>query len=152
MLFDERQHHADALLCFDAPHAHPVPWPAYANDNELVRRFREQTQQSPEFLYSGEGLYDWDLEQYHLSYFHSATTTHNPLARYLNPHAALMTAATSFDLAGIGAPLAYRLVDDGTGGTATGASTCQRAPRRSPYQGAVSPAKGAVSHARAPPR
>lgn len=97
MLFDECQHHADALLCFDAAHGHPVPWPAYGGDNELVRRFREQTGQSPDFLYSGEGLYDWELEQYHLSYLRSATTTHIPLARYLHPHAALMTAATGFD-------------------------------------------------------
>lgn len=97
MLFDECQHHADALLCFDAAHGHPVPWPVYANDNELVRRFREQTRRSPEFLYSGEGLYDWEFEQYHLSYFRSATTAHVPLARYLHPHAPLMTAVTGFD-------------------------------------------------------
>jgi hypothetical protein len=97
MLFDECQHHADALLCFDAGHGHPVPWPAYAGDNELVRRFREQTQRSPEFLYSGEGLYDWEFEQYHLSYFRTATTTHIPLNRYLHPHVPLMTAATAFN-------------------------------------------------------
>lgn len=97
MLFDECQHHADALMCFDAAHGHPVPWPVYANDNELVRRFREQTRQLPEFLYSGEGLYDWEFEQYHLSYFRSATTTHIPLNRYLHPHAPLMTAATAFE-------------------------------------------------------
>lgn len=97
MLFDESQHHADALLCFDTAHGHPVPWPVYANDNELARRFREQTRQSPEFLYSGEGLYDWEFEQYHLSYFRSANPTHIPLGRYLLPHAPLMTAATGFD-------------------------------------------------------
>jgi hypothetical protein len=97
MLFDECQHHADALLCFDDAHGHPVPWPVYAGDNELVRRFRQQTAQSPDFLYSGEGLYDWEFEQYHLSYFRSANTTHIPLNRYLHPHAPLMTAATAFD-------------------------------------------------------
>jgi hypothetical protein len=97
MLFDECQHHADALLCFDDAHGHPVPWPAYGGDNELVRRFRQQTAQSPDFLYSGEGLYDWEFEQYHLSYFRSATTTHLPLNRYLHPHAPLVTAATAFD-------------------------------------------------------
>ncbi|MBO0802700.1 MAG: hypothetical protein J2P25_06440 [Nocardiopsaceae bacterium] len=97
MLFDECQHHADALLCFDDAHGHPVPWPVYANDNELVRRFRERTSSDPEFLYSGEGLYDWEFEQYHLSYFRSAGTGHIPLNRYLHPHAALMTAATGFD-------------------------------------------------------
>lgn len=97
MLFDECQHHADALLCFDDAHGHPVPWPVYANDNELIRRFREQTSQSPEFLYCGEGLYDWEFEQYHLSYFRSASAAHLPLNRYLHPHAALMTAATGFE-------------------------------------------------------
>lgn len=59
MLFDECQHHADALLRFDAAHGHTAPWPVYANDNELIRRFKERTLDSPEFLYSGEGLYDW---------------------------------------------------------------------------------------------
>ena len=97
MLFDECQHHADALLCFDAGHGHQVPWSVYANDNELARRFREQTAHAPEFLYSGEGLYDWEFEQYHLSYFRSAGTGHVPAHRYLHPHAALVTAATGFD-------------------------------------------------------
>lgn len=97
MLFDECQHHADAHLCFDAAHGHPVPWPVYANDCELVRRFREQTKDSPDFLYSGEGLYDWEFEQYHLSYFRSASPDHIPLNRYLLPDAPLMTAATGFD-------------------------------------------------------
>jgi hypothetical protein len=97
MLFDECQHHADAILCFDQAHGHPVPWPVYAHDTELARRFREQTSQSPDFLYSGEGLYDWEFEQYHLSYFRTANTGHVPLNRYLHPHAALMTAATAFE-------------------------------------------------------
>jgi hypothetical protein len=97
MLFDESQHHADALLCFDAGHGHPAPWPVYAGDNELARRFREQTRHDPGFLYCGEGLYDWEFEQYHLSYFRSATADHVPLGRYLRPHAPLMTAATGFD-------------------------------------------------------
>lgn len=97
MLFDECQHHADAMLCFDAAHGHPVPWSAYGGDNELARRFREQTRDNPEFLYSGEGIYDWEFEQYNLSYFRSAGTGHLPVNRYLHPHAALMTAATGFD-------------------------------------------------------
>jgi hypothetical protein len=97
MLFDESQHHADALLCFDAGHGHPAPWPVYAHDTELARRFRGQTRHDPDFLYCGEGLYDWEFEQYHLSYFRSATAGHVPLNRYLHPHAALMTAATGFD-------------------------------------------------------
>ncbi|HSZ41890.1 MAG TPA: DUF6259 domain-containing protein [Trebonia sp.] len=101
MLFDESQHHADALLCFDAGHGHPAPWPVYAGDNELARRFRAQTRHDPGFLYCGEGLYDAEFEQYHLSYFRSATAGHVPLGRYLRPHAPLMTAATGFDDRGI---------------------------------------------------
>jgi hypothetical protein len=97
MLFDESQHHADALLCFDPGHGHPVPWPVYAGDNELARRFRARTRHDPGFLYCGEGLYDAEFEQYHLSYFRSATPGHVPLGRYLRPHAPLMTAATGFD-------------------------------------------------------
>lgn len=97
MLFDEGQYHGDALLCFDDGHGHPVPWPVYANDGELIRRFRERTSDLPDFLYSGEGLYDWEFEQHHLSYFRSANPTHIPLNRYLLPHAPLMTSATGFD-------------------------------------------------------
>ncbi|MFD4944627.1 DUF6259 domain-containing protein [Streptomyces sp. NPDC058409] len=97
MLFDQCQHHADARLCFDDGHGHPLPWPVYGNDNELVRRFSRQTLQSPDFLYAGERLYDWEFEQYHLSYLQSAKPGHLPLHRYLLPHAPMMTAVTGFD-------------------------------------------------------
>lgn len=95
MLFDESCHHADALLCFDTGHGHPTPWPVYANDGELIRRFRQRS--APDFLYSGEGLYDWQFADYHLSYFRSASPDHLPANRYLFGDALLMTAATGFD-------------------------------------------------------
>jgi uncharacterized protein DUF6259 len=95
MLFDESCHHADALLCFDTAHGHPTPWPVYANDGELIRRFRRRA--SPDFLYAGEGLYDWQFADYDLSYFRSASPDHLPANRYLLPDALLMTAATGFD-------------------------------------------------------
>lgn len=97
MLFDESCHHADALLCFDTAHGHGTPWPVYAGDDELIRRFRRHTEHAPDFLYAGEGNYDWQFEQYHLSYFRSASTEHLPVNRYLLPDAALMTAVTGFD-------------------------------------------------------
>jgi hypothetical protein len=95
MLYDESQHHADALLCFDAGHGHAVPWPVYGHDGELLRRFRRRG--APDFLYGGEGAYDWQFADYDLSYFRSASREHLPVSRYLFPHAPLMTAVTGTD-------------------------------------------------------
>ncbi|MFD7027319.1 DUF6259 domain-containing protein [Streptomyces sp. NPDC059917] len=97
LLFDQCQHHADARLCFDPGHGHPLAWPVYGNDNELVRRFSRQTPRTPDFLYAGERLYDWEFERYHLSYLQSADPGHLPLHRYLLPGASMMTAVSGFD-------------------------------------------------------
>jgi hypothetical protein len=98
ILFDECLHHSPALLCFDPGHGHRYAAPVYANDRELIKRFlRFSEPLNPDFLYSGEGCYDWEFEVYHLSYHRSENTQHIPLARYVFPDIPLMTAVTGFN-------------------------------------------------------
>ncbi len=98
ILFDECLHHGPALLCFDPTHGHRTGAPVYANDRELIRRLhRLSAEANVDFLFAGEACYDWEFEQYHLSYFRSWSPTHVPLSRYMLPQAQLMTAVTGFD-------------------------------------------------------
>jgi hypothetical protein len=98
ILFDECQHHGSAALCFDEEHGHRYGAPVYANDRKLIGNFRQIVKDiKPDFLFSGEACYDWELEAYHLSYHRSNNRPHVPLTRYLLPHVPLMTAVTGFD-------------------------------------------------------
>jgi hypothetical protein len=98
ILYDECQHHGPALLCFDPHHGHRLGAPVYANDRLLIQRLRRLVAHShTEFLFAGEACYDWELEAYDLAYFRSWNPRHLPLSRYMQPHAALMTAITGFD-------------------------------------------------------
>ncbi len=98
MLFDESQHHTPALLCFDTAHGHRRGFPVYSRDRELIARFRRVgAGRDANFLYAGEACYDWEFEQYGLSYHRSEDPLHVPLSRYLQPDAQLMTAVTGFD-------------------------------------------------------
>lgn len=98
ILFDECCHHGPALLCFDSTHGHRPGAPVYANDRELIRRFGEMARRAAiDFLFAGEGCYDWQLDTYHLSYHRSASASHVPLSRYLHPRLPLVTALTGFD-------------------------------------------------------
>jgi hypothetical protein len=98
ILVDECMHHGPALLCFDAHHGHRLGAPVYANDRKLIQDFNRLSQPvNPDFLYAGEGCYDWEMEAYQLSYLRSASKTHIPLSRYLLPQAQFMTAVTGFN-------------------------------------------------------
>ncbi len=98
MLFDESLHHSPALLCFDESHGHRSGAMVYANDRELIRRLKVLADgYNKDYLFSGEACYDWEFEQYHLSYHRSEQASHIPLSRYMLPHAALMTAVTGFN-------------------------------------------------------
>jgi hypothetical protein len=112
MLFDESLHHTPALLCFDASHGHRPGWPVYAADRDLLARFRSVAAgRDANFLYAGEACYDWEFEEYELSYHRSWEQDHVPLSRYLRPHVQLMTAVTGFDDRNIiGQALMYRYV------------------------------------------
>jgi len=99
VLFDENEHHGPGgLLCFNPNHGHRPGALVYANDNHLIERFRKISDPvCPEFLYAGEGNYDWEYETYNLSYFRSEYAGHMPLIRYLRPEALMATAVTGFD-------------------------------------------------------
>ena len=52
---------------------------------------------NPDFLFAGEGIYDWQFEVYHLSYHRSWDKRHLPLSRYMLPQMPLMTAISGFN-------------------------------------------------------
>ena len=97
MLFDECLHHTPARLCFDTSHGHRPGWPVYQNDRQFVRMLRAMDNCPPDFLMAGEACYDWEMEEYQLSYFRSRNTMHIPLARYLRPRSQIMTAVNGFN-------------------------------------------------------
>jgi hypothetical protein len=98
ILFDECLHHGPALLCFDERHQHRLGAPVYANDRKLIHNFSKLVEKTrPDFLFSGEACYDWEMDAYHLSYARSENKQHIPLSRYLLPHGEFMTAVTGFN-------------------------------------------------------
>ena len=112
ILFDECQHHSPALLCFDTSHGHRYGAPVYANDRVLIQRFARMAQaHNTEFMFAGEGCYDWEFEAYHLAYIRTENKEHLPLSRYALPHTPIMTAITGFnDRSMINQCLLYRYV------------------------------------------
>ena len=97
ILFDECQHHSPALLCFDPDHGHRYGAPVYQNDRQLIDNFRKLSDPvDPDFLYAGEGVYDWEYEAYALSYHRSENKKHIPLSRFIAPDVQIMTAVTGF--------------------------------------------------------
>ena len=112
ILFDECLHHGPALLCFDPAHGHRYGAPVYANDRRLIQNFSRISQPvRPDFLFSGEACYDWEMEAYQLSYHRSENKQHIPLSRYMLPQAQFMTAVTGFnDRSMINQCLLYRYV------------------------------------------
>ncbi|MFP3466477.1 DUF6259 domain-containing protein [Leifsonia sp. SIMBA_070] len=97
ILYDECLHHLPSWCCFDESHGHRYGAPTYANDLELVRRFRERLGDRPDFLFAGEAVYDREFEAYGLSYHRSENRHHLPLHRYTAPAQQMMTAVTGFD-------------------------------------------------------
>jgi hypothetical protein len=97
MLFDECLHHQPTWLCFDPSHGHRYGAPTYQNDRLLIEEFRKLPGVPADFLKAGEACYDWEMEQYQVSYHRSESKTHIPLSRYMLPHAQLMTAVTGFN-------------------------------------------------------
>ena len=98
ILFDENQHHSPALLCFDESHGHRHAWPVYTADRSFQRHLQRISDAvNPDFLFAGEGIYDWQFDAYHLSYHRSWDRNHLPLSRYMLPGAPLMTAISGFN-------------------------------------------------------
>ena len=94
-LYDECQHHGPAYLCFDPTHNHRPGFPVYQNDLMLIGQL--QTQVSDDFLFAGEGCYDWQASCYGLTYHRSQNPGYIPLARYTRPFWPMATAVTGFN-------------------------------------------------------
>lgn len=98
ILYDENQHHSPALLCFDESHGHRLGFPVYSQDNEFQANLERLSRPvNSEFLFAGEGCYDWQFAAYHLSYHRSWDKRHVPLSRYMLPQIPLMTAISGFN-------------------------------------------------------
>ncbi|MEG2061531.1 MAG: DUF6259 domain-containing protein, partial [Alistipes sp.] len=83
MVYDENQHHAGAMLCFDPNHGHKVPGFNYQGADKLGREFYEMCQKSnPDFLMVGEGCYD--LQSQYYGTYTRADYGHEPVLRYVD--------------------------------------------------------------------
>ncbi|MEI6150091.1 MAG: DUF6259 domain-containing protein, partial [bacterium] len=98
ILYDECQHHGLTALCFDPHHGHRPGAPVYANDLFLIQRFAKRLgKKASEFIFAGEGCYDWEMEAYSVSYYRSHWKNYLPVGRYLLPHSQFMTAVAGFN-------------------------------------------------------
>lgn len=83
MVFDENQHHAGAMLCFDKNHGHETPGFNYKGALLLAKGFYDMySKVNPDFLMTGEGCYDIQ-SQYYATYTR-ADYWHEPVLRYLD--------------------------------------------------------------------
>ena len=97
MLYDEAFHHGRARYCFDPNHGHDVPAFIFDADNTLAEEFRAiSASRDPDFLFSGEALFQQQWLQYSLSYFR-IYEGHVAGQRYIDPWCNLMVAVQGFD-------------------------------------------------------
>ncbi|GHS91432.1 hypothetical protein FACS1894203_2180 [Bacteroidia bacterium] len=84
MVYDENQHHAGHMLCFDPNHGHKIPGFLYQGADLLGRDFMEMIKkQNPDFLMTGEGCYD--LQSKYYSTYTRADINHTAVLRYIDP-------------------------------------------------------------------
>lgn len=97
MLFDENQHHGGAKYCYDKSHGHKVPAHIFAGDELLAEGFEKiKNERNPEYIFAGEGNYDLEFRQYHLSYFR-VDLNHIPMHRYVAPDEEMMIAISGYN-------------------------------------------------------
>ena len=96
ILYDENQHHANALCCFDTSHGHRYGVSAYAADERLINEFRSMVKDR-DFLIAGEASYDFQLNYYDVSYGRTWGRDHIAVSRMMRPGANLMTAVIGFN-------------------------------------------------------
>ncbi|MEN6455590.1 MAG: DUF6259 domain-containing protein [Prolixibacteraceae bacterium] len=93
MVYDENQHHAGTMLCFNPNHGHPIPGFLYKGADRLGREFMEMCQKSnPDFLMVGEGPYD--LQSQYYSTYTRADYNHDPVLRYIDSDIPIACAVT----------------------------------------------------------
>ncbi len=84
MVYDENQHHAGHMLCFDPSHGHKIPGFLYQGADLLGHDFMEMTkEQNPDFFMNGEGCYD--LQSKYYSTYTRADINHTAVLRYIDP-------------------------------------------------------------------
>lgn len=93
MVYDENQHHAGHMLCFDKSHGHRIPGFLYRGADLLGRDFMEMTKKSdPDFVMTGEGPYDLQ-SKYYVTYTR-ADVNHIPVLRYIDSELPVACAVT----------------------------------------------------------
>ncbi|MDR3217700.1 MAG: DUF6259 domain-containing protein [Dysgonamonadaceae bacterium] len=93
MVYDENQHHAGTMLCFNPNHGHQIPGFVYKGADLLGREFMAMCKQSnPDFLMVGEGPYDIQSQYY--STYTRADYNHEPVLRYIDSDIPIACAVT----------------------------------------------------------
>lgn len=93
MVYDENQHHAGHMLCFDKTHGHRIPGFLYRGADLLGHDFQEMTKISnPDFVMAGEGPYDLQ-SKYYVTYTR-ADVNHFPVLRYIDSELPIACAVT----------------------------------------------------------
>jgi hypothetical protein len=96
-LYDEGQHHHFANYCFDREHEHHQPAYNHLGDQPLIDAFkRVASEADPDYLFAGEGLYDQQLQSYHLTYHRTDGLNSTMLHRYIDPEAGMMMAICGY--------------------------------------------------------
>ena len=96
MVYDENQHHAGTILCFNPNHGHKVPGFIYKGADLLGREFYEMCQKSnPDFLMTGEGPYDLQT-QYYATYTRG-DYNQEPVLRYIDSEVPIAFMVTDHD-------------------------------------------------------
>lgn len=96
MVYDENQHHAGHMLCFDRTHAHAIPGFLYKGADLLGHDFLQMTKKyDPDFLMNGEGPYD--LQSKYYSTYTRADVYHIPVLRYIDPDIPIACAVLGHD-------------------------------------------------------
>jgi len=96
-LFDEVCHHGPVEYSFSPDHGYAPPRFIYGGDMPLAQQFREAADKvNPDYIFAGEGPQDWLMQYYPVSYFRIGDGS-RPVARYIDPYAPLVVAATGID-------------------------------------------------------
>lgn len=96
ILYDENQHHAHTICCFNTTHGHRYGVSSYSADERLIDEFRAMVK-GKDFLIAGEASYDFQLNYYDVNYARTWGRGHIPYTRMVRPEAQLMTAVIGFN-------------------------------------------------------
>lgn len=95
ILYDECQHHAPTLCCFDTSHGHRYGESSFQWNEKLIEEFRKMVD-GKEFMIAGEAVYDFQHNYYDLSYVRTWGRDHKPTTRIIRPDCNIMSAVIGF--------------------------------------------------------